>query len=126
MGILLTSDSYAQFISVLVIFILVLGVTVWVTGWMANYQKTRNANCNIEVVESTHIAGNKYILLLRVGETYLAIAVCKDSVTLLGEVPAEQLKIQDGTHSRVSFKELLEKTIRMDSRDQSESKDEDE
>ncbi len=126
MGILLTAGSYAQFLSVLVIFVLVLGITAWVTKWMANYQKLQNCNCNIEVIETTRIANNKYIQLVRVGEIYMAIAVCKDTVTMLGEVSAEQIRFRDTASNRTSFRELLEKTIKMDSGGQSKSKDSDE
>lgn len=126
MSILLTAASYAQFITVLVIFVLVLGVTAWVTKWMAGYQKLQNANCNIEIIETARITNNKYIQLVRVGNTYMAIAVCKDTVTMLGEVSAEQLKFQDADLNRTSFKELFQKTIKMGSSEQSESKDSDE
>lgn len=125
MNIILTADSYVQFITVLVMFVLVLGVTALVTRWMANYQKTQNANCNIEIIETTRITNSKYIQLVRVGETYMAIAVCKDTVTMLGEVPAEQLRDYSGRGDRTSFKELFEKTLRINSSGQSESKDSD-
>lgn len=107
-------NSYAQFITVLVVFVLVLGLTALTTRWIANYQKQQNENCNIEILETTRIANNKYIQLVRIGESYRAIAVCKDSVTLLGEVPKEQLKeskSRDGKQS-LSFKELLEKATK--------------
>lgn len=123
MGILLTAGSYAQFISVLIIFVLVLGVTAWVTRWTANYQKAQNAGCNIEIIETARITANKYIQLVRVGETYKVIAVCRDTVTLLGEVPEEQLKLRDSSHGKTSFKELFEKTIKKDSSSKSEVKD---
>ena len=117
---ILTAGSYVQFISVLVIFVLVLGVTAWVTRWMANYQKAQNVNCNIEIIETARITTNKYIQLVRVGETYKVIAVCKDTVTLLGEVPADQLKFPDADQNRTSFRELFERAIKKDSSDQSE------
>ncbi|MCM1089667.1 MAG: flagellar biosynthetic protein FliO [Butyrivibrio sp.] len=126
MNILLTSGSYAQFITVLVIFVLVLGLTAWVTKWMADYQKQMGAGSNIEVIETTRIANNKYIQLVRVGESYKVIAVCKDTVTMLGEVSAEQIKLQSDTRNKISFKELFEKTIKMDSSDESGLKDRDE
>lgn len=126
MSILLTAGSYVQFLSVLVIFVLVLGITAWVTRWMANYQREQSANCNIEIVETTRITNNKYIQLVRVGETYKVIAVCKDTVTLLGEVPADQLVPRNVSGSRTSFRELFEKTIKKNSSDQSEMKDVDE
>ena len=126
MNILLTAGSYAQFITVLVIFVLVLGLTAWVTKWMADYQKQVGAGSNIEVIETTRIANNKYIQLVRVGESYKVIAVCKDTVTMLGEVSAEQIKPQSDTRNKISFKELFEKTIKMDSSDESGLKDRDE
>ncbi|MBE5864828.1 MAG: hypothetical protein E7292_01280 [Lachnospiraceae bacterium] len=123
MTILLTAGSYAQLITVLIVFVLVLGVTAWVTRWMAEYQKAQNVNANIEIIETVRITTNKYIQLVRVGQKYMAIAVCKDTVTMLGEVPYEQLKFRDASDSKLSFKELLEKTIKMDSSDQSDTKD---
>ncbi len=123
MAILLTarSDSYMQFITVLLIFVLVLGVTAFVTKWMANYQKEQGANCNIEVLETTRISNSKYIQLVRIGQTYMAIAVCKDTVTMLCEVPKEQLKEMTGSSG--SFRELFEKVMKKDSSDISEPKE---
>lgn len=104
------ADSYAQLITVLVIFILVLAVTMFVTRWMANYQKQQNAGTNIEIIETSRIANNKYVQILRIGETYLAVAVCKDTVTMLGEIPKEQLQTGSLNHD-FGFRELLEKTV---------------
>ena len=86
------ADSYAQFITVLFIFVAVLAVTALVTQWIAGYQHQQGAAGNIEVRETVRIANNKYIQLVRIGESYFAIAVCKDTVTALGQIPAEQLK----------------------------------
>lgn len=117
MGLLLTghSDSYAQFLAVLIIFVLVLGVTAFTTRWIANYQKQQNGNCNIEVMDTVRITNNKYIQIIRVGETYMVIAVCKDTVTMLGEVPKEQLKDISRMQKNKSFKELFEKAVKNDS-----------
>ena len=125
MGLLLTgsSDSYAQFIAVLIIFVFVLGVTAFVTKWIANYQKQHNVNCNIEVIETTRIANNKYIQIIRLGERYISIAVCKDTVTLLGEIPEQQLKREIGVQNNMNFKELLERAVKKDSSKDSEPKE---
>lgn len=117
MSVLLTGapDSYAQFITVLVVFVLVLAVTAVVTKWLAGYQKQQSANCNIEIIETTRISNSKYVQIIRVGETYMVIAVCKDTVTMLGEVPAEQLKERKPSQGSINFKELLERTMKKDS-----------
>lgn len=124
MAVLLTAKSgYAQFITVLLVFVAVLAVTALTTKWMANYQKQQNVNCNIEVIETARISNNKYIQLVRVGETYMAIAVCKDTVTMLGQIPKEQLTQITGPKDGTGFKELFEKVIKKDSSNASEPKE---
>ena len=117
------SDSYAQLIAVLVIFVVVLGVTALTTKWIANYQTQQSVNCNIEVIETTRISNSKYIQIIRVGETYMVIAVCKDTVTMLGEVPKEQLKEMNPQQMGMNFKELFEKAIKKDSSKDREPKE---
>ena len=101
------ADSYAQFITVLFIFVAVLAVTALVTKWIAGYQKQQGAAGNIEVRETVRIANNKYIQL-----SYFAIAVCKDTVTALGQIPAEQLKGKTTLESTSGFRELLERAAK--------------
>ena len=123
MAIILTAsvDSYVQLITVLIVFVAVLGLTALTTKWIANYQKQQNVNCNIEVIETTRISNNKYIQIVRVGEKYIAMAVCRDTVTVLCEVPEEQLKKVEAKAS--GFKELLESVMKKDSSNPSEPKE---
>jgi flagellar protein FliO/FliZ len=108
------TDSYAQFITVLLIFVAVLAVTALVTKWIAGYQKAGN----IEVLETVRIANNKYIQLVRIGESYFAIAVCKDTVTNLGEIPAGQLKDKTTTDNTSGFRELLKRAAKKENEEQ--------
>lgn len=129
MTILLTgrTESYAQLITVLVVFVLVLGATALVTRWIANYQKQQNINVNVEVIETTRIAGNKYIQIVRIGETYVAFAVCKDTVTRLCEVPKDQLKTDRSAQGSLlrsaGFKELLDRAAKKNVRNSVEAED---
>ena len=116
------AGSYAQFITVLLIFASVLGVTAWTTKWMANYQKQQSANENIEVIETTRIANNKYIQIIRAGGKYMAIAVCKDTVTMLGEIPEDTLKETKPVQG-FNFKELLDKAMNKKDAAREEPKD---
>lgn len=129
MFVLLTAtDSYLQFITVLVVFVLVLAVTAYTTKWIADYQKKQALNCNIEVVETAKLGGNKWLQIVRVGETYKVIAVCKDTVTLLGEVPKEQLREVSSGGESLKFRDLFDKALvdrrgRKNSDDSKEPKD---
>lgn len=119
------ADEYAQLIAVLVVFVVVLGVTAYTTKWIADYQKKQSINGNIEIIETSRLGSNKWIQIVRVGQTYKVLAISKDTITSLGEVPGEQLKEVTCSESSLSFKELLDKTIKRDSSNHSERKDND-
>ena len=107
-----TMDGYAQLITVLIIFVVVLGVTAVTTKYIADYQKSAGINANIEILETVKVSATKYIQLVRIGDTYVAMAVCKDTVTKLCEVPKEQLRINEpGEKLNGSFKELLSSVL---------------
>ncbi len=108
-------DATAQFLTVAVILVFVLALSYLTTKWIANYQKGRNANNNVEIIEVSKIAANKYIEIVRCGEKYLAIAICKDTVTMLCELSEEQLKSDDESQMKNGgFKELFEKAKAVD------------
>ena len=104
------ADSYMQFITVLIIFVFVLLITYWVTKWTAGYQKSRTSNANMEVLETIRLSGNKYVQIVRVGRKYLAVAICKDTVTMLTEIPEQDLVFSDGGMSK--FKDLLANVVK--------------
>ncbi len=113
MTILLTGGSgYLQMISVLIVFVLVLGVTAFTTRWIANYQKKQNSGGNMELLETMHLGNNKYLQLVRIGDTYVALAVCKDTVTMLCQIPKEQLKELPEFKNGMSFKELFKTALK--------------
>lgn len=82
-----------QLITVLIIFIFVLALTYFTTKWIANFQKTRIVGKNIESIEVFRINNNKYIQILRTGNEYIVIAVCKDNVTLLNKINIEDIQL---------------------------------
>lgn len=107
-------ESFAQLVTVLLIFVFVLAVTYFVTRFIARHQAGVTVGRNISVVETFRIANNKYVQILEVGSAYFVIAVCKDTVTLLGEVDKEELSWlpdRDAQSSKVNenFQEILQK-----------------
>lgn len=106
-------DGYAQLIAVLVVFVVVLAITAVVTRYIAQYQKSQGTGSNIEVLETAQITAGKYIQLVRLGDTYAAIAVCKDTVTMLCQIPEEQIHRRDMSGEQgTKFKELLGSLLR--------------
>ena len=88
-----SGDNVIGLMVVLVIFVLVLVLTYYSSKWIAGYQKTQMINKNLEILEGLQLGGNKYICLVRVGETKcILLGVGKDDVSLLGEVSKDELK----------------------------------
>ena len=112
------TDSYLQFITVLVLFVFVLGITYVTTRWIANYQKGKNAGGNLEVIETMRITNNKYIQIVRAGNKYLAIAVGKDEIHMLAELPEEELMLTEtNVSSNMDFGSILDKFKRLSRKD---------
>ncbi len=107
------ADSYVQLMTVLLLFVFVLAITAFVTKWIGGYQKSKSAGTNMELIEALRLSNNKYVQIVRVGRKYLAVAVCKDTVTMLSEIPEEDLSFPEGSVGSAStFKDVLAKIQR--------------
>lgn len=118
-------DSYVQFMTVLILFLFVLVITYWVTKWTAGYQKSQNANANMEILDTIRLSNNKYVQIVRVGRKYLAVAICKDTVTMLTEIPEQDLVFSEKNLSKgQGFKEVLEKIQKKNFLEKEDGRDE--
>ena len=107
-------SSIAQLVTVLILFILVLAATYYVTKWIAKYQKGTTFTANMEIMETCRISTTKYLQIVRVVNKYMVIAVCKDTVTLLTELSEDEyeppvLKSSDPVDFSKEFEKVLEK-----------------
>lgn len=104
-------EAIIQLITVLVIFILVLALTYFTTKFVGNYQKTKLTGNNIQIMETFRISNSKYLQIVKIGDKYFAMAVCKDTITYLGELDAESLVFRNSTgeFKGETFKAILEK-----------------
>lgn len=103
------ASSVGQFLTVILIFAFVLFITWFTTRFIGNFQKEKSKGQNVKVVETVRIAQNKYIQIVLIGDKYFALAVCKDSVTTIGEIPAESLSFEENSGEKLSFKDFLNK-----------------
>jgi flagellar protein FliO/FliZ len=104
-------DSVVQFITVLIIFVVVLGATWLTTRYIAGFQKGKMRGNNFEMIDSFRLSQNKYVQIIRIGGRYLAVAVCKDTVTVLTELTEDEIvrpeEFTVGTP--IQFEEFLNK-----------------
>ena len=100
-------DSFLDLITVLLIFVFVIAITLFTTKYVANYQKVQNAGKNIEVLETYRISQSKYIQIVKIGTKYVAIAVSKDTVTLLTALEETDISFNEMVNEGKSFKDIL-------------------
>ncbi len=105
------AESFMQFLTVLLVFVLVLALTYLTTRFVGSYQKTRSINRNFEVIETYKITNGKFLQLVRVGEKYIVIGIGKDSVTNICELSADDIKEvpEQSVQGFESFRSILEK-----------------
>ncbi len=106
------AESIGQLLTVFLIFIFVLVLTYFATKFTAGLQKNRMTGANVEILETVKIAPTKYIQIVRIGEKYFSYVVCKDTVTLLGELSADDISVPEkggNAANNMSFKDILEK-----------------
>ncbi|MBQ1897291.1 MAG: flagellar biosynthetic protein FliO [Lachnospiraceae bacterium] len=105
-----TLSDIAQLFTVLIIFIAVLVISMLCTKWIGNYQKLQASSGSAEVIETVRIAPGKWIQIVRIGSKYKVIAICKDTVTYLGDVDESDIKSGDSSEKK-TFSEVLSKTF---------------
>lgn len=103
-------ESVVQFVTALLIFVFVLVITYLTSRYIASFQKQSMTGRNIEVIETTKLTPNKYLQIIRAGDQYLLIAVCKDTVTMLAQLDGDNL-IMEKTDSTLplEFGDILKK-----------------
>lgn len=104
-------SSMFQLIRVLLIFVVVLVITALTTKWIAGYQKKTGTRKNLQIIETMKLTNNKYIQIVKAGETYLVVGIGKDEIHMLTTLEKEQLKEEpeEMVSNGESFQEVLNK-----------------
>ena len=111
-GVLLAGwENLGELITVIAIFIFVVAVTYFTTRFVGNYEKGRLRGSNIEVIESQRVAINKYIMIVRVADKVIAVAVSKNEMRMLTELDKDSVHelTPGGTLDTIPFKDVLQK-----------------
>ncbi|MCR5831703.1 MAG: flagellar biosynthetic protein FliO [Lachnospiraceae bacterium] len=105
------AESFTQFLTVILVFLLVLALTYFTTRFVGNYQKARSVNRNFEVIETYRITNGKYLQIVKIGEKYMVIGIGKDNITSICELSADDIKpvTESPSQSIETFKNILDK-----------------
>lgn len=99
----ITDNAVFQFLTVTFIFVVVLALTYFTTRWIGSYQKKQMSYGSIKIIESYRLSGSKVMNIVKAGDKCFLIAVCKDTVTLIGEVSEGSLELKKTEDETESF-----------------------
>ena len=69
--------SFFKLCMLLIAFILILVASYYVTRWYAQSGFVRRQNHNMEIVDTLSMGPNRQICIVRIGQKYIAVSVCK-------------------------------------------------
>ena len=88
-----TLASIFKLVFLLIVFVALLFAASWFTRWYAGSAMVKQRNRNISVIEHYPFGQGKVIYIVKIGNKYVAIAVAKDTVTVLAELTEEELEL---------------------------------
>lgn len=107
--------SFFKLVLLLIAFILILVASYYVTKWYAKSGFVKKQTTNMEVIDTYSMGPNRQICIMRIGQKYIAVSVCKEHIRFLTEIPEEQLELpehmpqKDTAPFKDVFKDMLGK-----------------
>lgn len=103
-------ESIGRMICVILLFLFVLFLAYAAARIAGSFQSNViNKHSNIKVIEVFRLSNNKVIEIVKIGNRYLALAVCKDSVTMLSELDENEIIEHETSLEPINFKSVLDK-----------------
>ena len=104
----MSNNPIFDVVVLLITFVIILAACILTTRLVAGRQMLKNKNKNIVPIETYQIAPNRYLQIVQIGERYIVISVCKDSVRFIAELSKEELHLQqEPPYQNKTFKEIL-------------------
>ncbi len=103
-------ERAGELICIILLFLFVLFLAYLAARITGSYQSNiMNKRSNIKIIEVVRLSNNKLIEIVQVGEHYYALAVCKDTVVLLSELDASEIREPQISLEPIPFKNILDK-----------------
>lgn len=100
--------SFFKLCMLLIAFILILVASYYVTRWYAQSSFVHRQNHNMEIVDTLSMGPNRQICIVRIGQKYIAVSVCKDHIRFLTEVSGDEIEFEPKTETETrSFQEIF-------------------
>jgi len=99
--------DYLQFITVIILFFVILWAAYIATKFLGNFQMNKGNGNNLKIIEVMPVGPQKTLQLIRIGSEYMVIGVSKDHITFVQSV--EESKLEFSEDQKVPFSAYMKK-----------------
>ncbi|MBO4338058.1 MAG: flagellar biosynthetic protein FliO [Lachnospiraceae bacterium] len=101
--------SVTRLITVILLFIFVLGITYVTSRYVASFQKKFMGSHNIEVIEGVRLGQGSVLEIVKVGNRYLLLSVSKDGARFIAELDEKDITLKEASSEQQDFSNILKK-----------------
>lgn len=91
----------------LLLCIAVIAASYYITKFVGGTQIKKQKNSNFKILDVCSLGSNKYLQLVKIGEKYVVISVCKDSVSYITELSEDEIILISESNKNIGFSEIL-------------------
>lgn len=103
-----SAQNLLEFFGILIIFVIVLLACYFTTKFVASRNIRQKNTGNFELIETYCIARERYLLLVRICNTYYALSATKDNVNVICEIPESEISFNKNTALKTSFSAVFD------------------
>lgn len=105
-----TGENLLQLIGLIFVLIFILAAAYFTTRFVGNYKNSQLKNSNFKVIDSYRISPNKVMQIVKIGNKFIVIAVCKDNVNYITELEENEVLMKEPDRiENQSFKQVFDK-----------------
>ena len=101
--------SVTRLITVILLFIFVLGITYFTSRYLASFQKKHMGSGNIEIIEGARINQGVALQIVKAGGRYFLLSVSKDGANLISELDEKELNLSEISADQQDFVKIFKK-----------------
>lgn len=105
-----TWDSFIQLAGLIILLLLILAATYFTTRFIGNIKLGQMKNSNFKLIDAYRISPGKIIQIVKIGNKYIVLAICKDTINYITELDEEHIIFREyQSREKLSFEALLSK-----------------
>ena len=105
-----TADSFVQLVSLVFVLIIILVAAYFTSRFIGKMKMGKMSKSNFQVIDSYRISQNKTLMIVKIANKYVVLAIAKDTIEIITELEEAEVMIREiRKDEKQSFKQVLDK-----------------